>query len=147
MKRKLLTLGLIFVLVALMIPTIALAEEELQTTSVIFGGRLQSDTLFYLQAGVFVDTWDVMASLGLNNSIWLGAHKYINPSGSVMVFTGVELHVEYPADSTIKFEPALPIGFAISTGEAVFVIESLILPSLEGDPVKVTFAVSFLFRL
>ena len=147
MKRKLLTLGLVMLLLVSLVPCFAFAQEEAQTASIVFGGRLQSDMLFYMQAGVIVDTWEAVAGLGLNNSIWLGAHKYIAATDEISVFSGVELHVTYPRNDTLTFKPALPIGFAFDTRGAVFVIESLIMPSLTGAPIEVLFAVSFLFKL
>ena len=147
MKRKILTAGLICVLVALMIPSFSFAQETAPDLSIVFGGRLQSDMLFYMQAGAIVDTWEVVAGLGLNNSIWLGAHKYIAATDEISVFSGVELRVTYKDQGKIMFTPALPIGFAFDTEGAVFVVESLIMPAKEGDSVEVLFAVSFLFKL
>ena len=147
MKRKVFIMGIIFVLVALMIPTIALAEDAVQTTSIIFGGRLQSDMLFYMQGGVMIDDFDAMACLGLNDSIWIGVHKYPYRTEALSVFTGVELHVSYADEGKIMLTPALPLGFAVNTDAMVIVIESLILPAPDGEAIDVTFAISFLFRL
>ena len=147
MKRKVFIMGIIFVLVALMIPTIALAEDAVQTTSIIFGGRLQSDMLFYMQGGVMIDDFDAMACIGLNDSIWIGAHKYPYRTEALSVFTGVELHVSYADEGKIMLTPALPLGFAVNTDAMVIVIESLILPAPDGEAIDVTFAISFLFRL
>ena len=147
MKRKLLTIGLIFVLVALMAPCLAFAQEDSPDFSLVFGGRIQSNTLFYMQGGVIVDTWEFVGGLGLNDSIWLGAHKYIVATDSISVFSGVELLVSYANYGKIMFTPALPIGFAFDAGGAVFVVESLILPAKATFAVDVLFAVSFLFKL
>ena len=147
MRRKLLTLGLLFALVALITPTLAFAQEAEPDLSVVFGGRLQSDQLFYMQGGFIVDSWEGLAGLGLNNSLWLGGHKYIAATDEIAVFSGVELHITYPKNDTVTFKPALPLGFAFNDNGAVFVVESLILPALDGEPIQALFAISFLFKL
>jgi len=113
----------------------------------IYGGRLQSDMLFYGQFGIKADTYDVTLGLGWNNSIWVGGHTYFFAGDGIAAFSGLELHIEYPAGETIELHPALPLGFAVEHDKLVWIVEALILPSLAGQPVTAIFALSFLFGL
>lgn len=115
--------------------------------SVVYGGRLQSDQLFYAQLGVKSDTADVMLGIGWNNSIWLGGHAYFFSGDGIAAFSGIELHIEYPTNGTIELHPALPLGFAVTQGKAAWIVEALILPSPEGEQIQSIFALSFLFKL
>ena len=157
MKRALtlILFTLIFVTAAIM-PAIAqeaagtppIAQEETATPSVIvYGFRMESDTLFYIEAGALMEDADFVAGIGWNNSIWLGVHKYFYSNEELAAFSGIELHIAYPAEETLEFHPAFPMGFAINTHLVTFVAEALIFPALTGEPVNVKFAVSFLFEL
>ena len=126
---------------------IALDKETQPTSTLVFGSRLQSNMAFYLQAGVMMGSFDFMAGLGWNNSIWLGAHKYFYSTEEFAAFSGIELHIRYPEEETIEFHPCLPIGFAVTADQATFIIQTLIYPSLEGEPITALFGISFLFDI
>jgi len=113
----------------------------------IYGGRLQSDMLFYCQFGVKAQNFDATLGIGWNNSIWIGGHTYFFSGDGIAAFSGLELHIQYPADGTIELHPALPFGFAVEHEKLVWIVEALILPSLSGEPVSAIFALSFLFGL
>jgi len=127
-------------------PTIEQEETPMQS-AVVYGFRMESDMLFYIEAGFLMEKADFVAGIGWNNSIWLGAHKYFYSNEELAAFSGIELHIAYPKNETIEFHPALPMGFAITTDLTTFVVEALIFPALVGEPVNVKFAVSFLFEL
>ena len=151
--KKALTLILLVVVfvVATIVPVIGQEETApavAQTKSaIVYGFRMQSDMLFYLEGGALMNDADFVAGLGLNDSIWLGGHKYFYSNDEFAAFAGIELHIAYPKNQTIQFSPAVPIGFAVKTELTTVIAEALIFPALSGEPVNVKFAVSFLFEL
>ena len=151
MKKRLILVLIVAVLA--FIPAVALGQQatapKQPSVSIVGGFRLHHDMFFYLQGGVIADGADVMLDVGMNNSVWIGAHKYLytNEAQTVSAFSGFELHVFYPTGSTIEFHPALPFGVAARTGMGMFYVEMLILPSQEGKPVDLGFALSFLFPI
>jgi len=155
MTRKLLFVVLVASFLSIFGAVLAQAQTDTatdQTTDdpgymLIYGGRLQSDMLFYGQFGVKARNFDATIGLGWNNSIWIGGHTYFFSGEGIAAFSGLELHIEYPTGGTIELHPALPLGFAVEHEKMVWIVEALILPSLEGTPVTAIFALSFLFGL
>lgn len=151
MKRRL----ILFLVAAIaFVPVFALGQDAAQDAAqpnvqIVGGFRLHHDMLFYLQGGVIADGADVMIDVGMNNSVWFGAHKflYTNDEETISAYSGLELHILYPSGETIEFHPALPFGVAANTGMGTFLVEMLILPSQEGQPVDLGFALSFLFPI
>ena len=147
MKRALtLILFVAFFVTAAIAPVIG-QEEMAAESAIVYGFRMETDMLFYIEAGVLMGQADFMAGIGWNNNIWLGAHKYFYSNEELAAFSGIELHITYPTGETIEFHPALPMGFAVTTNLTTFVAQALIFPALAGEPVNVKFAVSFLFEL
>lgn len=147
MKRALTLILFVAIFVTAAIAPVIGQEETVAEAAIVYGFRMESDMLFYIEAGVLMSQADLVAGIGWNNNIWLGAHKYFYSDGELAAFSGIELHITYPAGETIEFHPALPIGFAITSELTTFVVEALIFPALAGEPVNVKFAVSFLFEL
>ena len=148
MKR---VVSLLLVAMVLAFVTGTVVAQEQATTepsaTVVYGGRLQSDMLFYAQIGVRGENAEGMLGIGWNNSIWLGGHAYFMATEGVAAFSGLELHILYPSGGTIELHPALPLGFAIQHEKTAFIVEALILPAPDGEQVKSIFALSFLFAL
>ena len=147
MLKKFVLLATIAVLLVVGAPALAEETAPQSETTVCFGGRLQHDMTFYLQGGVACNDWDLIAALGFNNAIWLGGHIYLAPESALSGFAGIELHVLYPKNESLKLDPALALGLSFDIEPAVFVIESLLMPVPEGFPIDVRFAISFLFKL
>lgn len=142
-----LALALVVMLGVLIVRGDEVPAAEDATLMVVYGGRLQSDMLFYGQFGVKTQTWDATIGIGWNNSVWLGGHAYFFEGGGIAAFSGLEMHILYPPEGTIEFHPALPLGFAIQHEKVVFIVEALVLPALDGEPVNAILAISFLFGL
>jgi len=145
--------GVILLLIAA-IGYVSFADDAAPATTpddpgymLIYGGRLQSDMLFYGQFGVKTDTYDATLGIGWNNSIWIGGHTYFFAGDGIAAFSGLELHIEYPESGTLLLRPALPLGFAVQHEKMVWIVEALILPAIEGEPVTAILALSFLFGL
>jgi len=140
-------------LIAVIVGCAVFAEDATTTPAdgpaymLIYGGRLQSDMLFYGQFGVKTDTYDATLGIGWNNSIWIGGHTYFFAGDGIAAFSGLELHIEYPESGTLLLRPALPFGFAVQHEKMVWIVEALILPAIEGEPVTAILALSFLFGL
>lgn len=133
--------------VGLKAQTVATVPADDPGYMLIYGGRLQSDMLFYGQFGVKAKNFDATLGIGWNNSIWIGGHTYFFSGDGIAAFSGLELHIEYPSGGTIELHPALPLGFAVQHEKMVWIVEALILPSVAGEPVTAIFALSFLFGL
>ena len=133
--------------VAAVAPVIGQEKVETTLAKSVYGFRLESDMLFYVQAGLIQQSSDLIAGIGWNNNIWLGAHKYVYSNEEFAAFSGIELHVVYPIGETIEAHPALPLGFAITTNTTTVVVEALVFPALAGEPVNVKLALSVLFEL
>jgi len=121
---------------------------DVQSDVQIVGGmRLHHDALFYGQLGVIVNNMDLIAGIGFNNAVWIGAHRYIYANEELSAFSGIEAHILYPAGEPLTFRPAIPVGFAVATEIGTVILEAVILPAVQGHPVEVGFAVCYLFPL
>jgi opacity protein-like surface antigen len=148
MKKVLVTVLLLLLLAVVAYPQDeAVQEQTYSNVNVVYGFRMQSDMTFYVEAGALLDEADIIAGIGWNNAIWLGAHKYFYSNNEFTAFSGIELHILYPKNGALELHPALPIGFGLVTGNALFIVESLIYPNFEGEPIVVKFGISFLFKL
>jgi len=130
---------------------LVVAQESMapQTAAVnlTYGLRLQSDMLFYATIGAIAERADAGIGIGLNDSVWLGAHAYFYENEGLAAFTGLELHITYPPRETITLKPSLPIGFAITKGRTITTVAAVITPALAGEPINSVFAVSFQMEL
>jgi len=144
--------ALVAVIVAALIGAtgfLAVGQDENVPTSApffFFGSRLHTDASFYVQGGIKMDTFDCTVGIGFNNSVWLGAHGYFLTGGdlSASVFAGGELHVDNSGPAMV-LDPAFSIGVAVNEGPILFIIDALIVPVSEGEPVNSVVALSFNF--
>jgi len=127
------------------------AQEATETDPAaffFFGPRLHTDMAFYLQGGFKTDIMDATVGIGFNDSVWLGAHGYFLDTGGedldASVFAGVELHIDQSTD-TMMLNPAFSIGFAVNAGPLLVILDALIVPVAEGQPVATVVALSFNF--
>jgi opacity protein-like surface antigen len=148
MKKTIVALLLFLLLTVIAYPQDeAVQTQTYSSVNVVYGFRMQSDMTFYVEVGALLDQADIIAGIGWNNAIWVGAHKYFYSNNEFTAFSGIELHILYPKNATLELHPALPIGFALVTGDALFIVESLIYPNFEGESITVKFGISFLFKL
>lgn len=113
---------------------------------VFFGARMHTDAAFYAQLGIKTDEWDATVGIGFNDSVWIGAHKYVfgGDGLAASIFAGIEMHI-VDEDDGMTMDPAMVIGGAINEGPILFIVEALIVPVAEGEPVQTVFAMSVNF--
>lgn len=111
-----------------------------------FGPRLYTDATFYVQGGFKTDNFDATVAIGFNDSVRIGAHGYfLEGEGiSAAVFAGVELHIDN-SGPVMTMNPAFSIGVAINEGPMLFIIDALLGPAVQGDPVTAVVAMSLNF--
>jgi len=148
MKRALAVLLIVALsVIAAVAPVIGQQQVDATAEKKVYGFRLESDMLFYVQVGLIHQNDDLIAGIGWNNNIWFGAHKYFHSNEEFAAFSGIEMHIVYPVGETIEAHPALPLGFAMATNTTTIVVEAIVFPALAGEPINVKFAVSLLFEI
>jgi len=142
--------GAILALVAVL-SVVGLAQDmDSQTEAgplLFFGGRLHTDAAFYVQGGVQFGAFDATVGIGWNDSVWVGAHgHFLDVAGelSASVFSGVEFHIDNSGD-VMRFDPAFAVGVSIDEGPLLFILDALIVPAFDGEPVQTVVALSFNF--
>lgn len=158
MKSKIIALSIslmmlfLITLPALSQESVALPQEESESSSLedahlIYGFRIQSNMYVYVLGGVQFDDADLMIGVGLNDSYWIGLHKYFYEGGNLGAFAGLEAIIENPPHETLSLDPCLNLGFSVNADVGTFLVETLVIPSLEGEPVKAWIGVGLYFKL
>lgn len=115
--------------------------------NIIYGFRLQSDLLFYVVAGILTERSDLALGIGMNDSVWAGAHLYFHVNQGLAAFSGAEFQIVYPSGGTVTFIPSIPIGFALRALDTVFYVSAIVTPALSGEPITATLALSFFMEI